>query len=85
MIRDGMESPISNKLTDKNWEKKINKLKLDPTLNWKIAEVTGYTDNEIQINIIDKKGPSKIKLLVLRKISGHFEIKNLMKDLKSGT
>ncbi|MEC7136690.1 MAG: transglycosylase domain-containing protein, partial [Pseudomonadota bacterium] len=65
--RRGWRGPISNKLTDKNWEKKINKLKLDPTLNWKIAEVTGYTDNEIQINIIDKKGSFKNQIVGFEK------------------
>ena len=65
--RRGWRGPISNKLTDKNWEKKINKLKLDPTLNWKIAEVTGYTDNEIQINILDKKVSFKNQIVGFEK------------------
>ena len=65
--RRGWRGPISNKLTDKNWEKKINKLKLDPTLNWKIAEVTGYTDNEIKINIIDKKKSFKNQIVSFEK------------------
>ena len=65
--RRGWRGPISNKLTDKNWEKKINKLKLDPTLNWKIAEVTGYTDNEIKINIIDKKESFKNQIVSFEK------------------
>ena len=37
--RHGWRGSITNKLKDKNWKKKIEKIKLDPTLEWKIAEI----------------------------------------------
>ena len=38
--RRGWRGPITNKNINKNWQKKIKSLKIDKTLNWKIAEVT---------------------------------------------
>jgi len=37
--RHGWRGAITNKLKDSNWQKKIDNLKVDPTLNWKIAEI----------------------------------------------
>ena len=34
--RHGWRGPIANKIKDQNWNAKISKFKLDPTLNWKI-------------------------------------------------
>ena len=32
---------FTNKIKDKNWEKKLKKFKLDPTLKWEFAEIVG--------------------------------------------
>ena len=45
--RHGYRGPITNKLKNPNWKKKIDNIKLDPTLNWKIAEILSITDEEI--------------------------------------
>ena len=37
--RHGWRGAITNKLKNSNWQKKIDDLKIDPTLNWKIAEI----------------------------------------------
>ena len=37
--RQGWRGPITNKLKDQNWKKKIESFKIDPTLNWKKAEI----------------------------------------------
>jgi penicillin-binding protein 1A len=37
--RQGWRGPITNKLKDQNWKKKIENFKIDPTLNWKKAEI----------------------------------------------
>ena len=37
--RHGWRGAITNKFKDKNWEKKIKNFKIDPTLNWKKAEI----------------------------------------------
>ena len=34
-----MERSITNKFKNKNWKNKIEKLKIDPTLNWKKSEI----------------------------------------------
>ena len=33
--------------------KKIKKINLDPTLNWKIAEIISVNDNSLEINTLD--------------------------------
>ena len=51
---------ITNKIKDKNWKNKLNKFKLDPTLNWKTAEITSLNDLEAKFKIInDKKNNSE--------------------------
>ena len=50
--RHGWRGPLTNKIKDKNWEKKIKKYKLDPTLNWKFAEIIGVNDNKLTIKIL---------------------------------
>ena len=53
--RRGWRGPITNKIKNKNWEKKVAQFKLDPTLNWKLAEII-YLDNEsIKFKVIQKK------------------------------
>ena len=47
--RHGWRGPITNKLKDKNWEKKLNQYSLDPTLNWKKAEVTEINENYVNV------------------------------------
>ena len=53
--RHGWRGPITNKIKNKNWKKKLENLKLDPTLNWKFAEIISVTNNEIRINILEDK------------------------------
>ena len=53
--RRGWRGPITNKIKNKNWEKLVSNLKLDPTLNWDIAEITSLTENIINFNLINKK------------------------------
>ena len=31
------EDPITNKIKNKNWKKKLEKFKLDPTLKWEFS------------------------------------------------
>ncbi len=49
--RHGWRGPITNKLKDKNWEKKLNQYILDPTLNWKKAEVTEINENYVVLKL----------------------------------
>ena len=50
--RRGWRGAITNKLTDLNWKNKIEKFKLDPTLNWKFAEIISVDDNELKFKTI---------------------------------
>jgi len=63
-LRDGIESydrrhgwrgPITNKLKNANWEKKVKNLKIDPTLNWKIAEIIEVNEKEINFKILSSE------------------------------
>ncbi len=51
--RHGWRGPITNKFNDKNWKKKIDQIKLDPTLNWKTAEIIELNNSEIIFKLIE--------------------------------
>ena len=53
--RHGWRGPITNKLKDKNWESKLEKYKLDPTLKWELAEITEIDNSNIYFKTIKKK------------------------------
>ncbi len=53
--RHGWRGPITNKIKNKNWNKKINKINLDPTLKWKLAEIIDVNENEIKFKILNQK------------------------------
>ena len=54
--RRGWRGPIVNKIRNKNWENVISKYKLDPTLNWQVAELVSINDKELKFRTIEKKG-----------------------------
>jgi len=62
--RRGWRGPITNRLKDKNWEKKILQYKLDPTLNWSVAEIISTTEYELKFKTIDKKKNLEGELLL---------------------
>ena len=45
--RHGWRGAITNKKKNKSWEKVIKNLKIDPTLNWKKAEILEISENGI--------------------------------------
>ena len=53
--RRGWRGPITNKIKNINWKKKVSQYKLDPTLNWYLAEIVSLENNEIKFQIIEKK------------------------------
>ena len=53
--RQGWRGAVTNKIRNKNWEKTISKYKLDPTLNWSLAEITSVENNEINFKLIKKE------------------------------
>ena len=52
--RRGWRGAITNKNKDKNWKNKIDKIKLDPTLNWRLAEIIETTNSEILFKIVNE-------------------------------
>ena len=65
--RHGWRGPITNKIKDKNWKNKLEKIKLDPTLKWQFAEIKTISDSQINFEIINKKENFKIEGLLLEK------------------
>ena len=64
--RHGWRGPITNKFKNKNWEKKLNKIKLDPTLNWKFGEIVKIENNQINFKLIN--GEKGLQNTILKKI-----------------
>ena len=53
--RKGWRGSLTNRFKDKNWEKKILKYKLDPTLNWLLAEIISISDHELRFKTINEQ------------------------------
>ena len=51
--RHGWRGVITNKIKNKNWKKKLNQFKLDPTLNWEFAEIIELNNSQIKFKIIN--------------------------------
>ena len=43
--RNGWRGALVNKIHNNNWKKILSKYKLDPTLNWHLAQITSLEDN----------------------------------------
>ena len=76
--RQGWKGPITNKNSNKNWKRILEKIDLDPTLEWDTAEVTKILDNKFLIKILNKELIGEIDLNDLSWI----RTKNLVKYLK---
>ena len=50
--RQGWRGEITNKFRNKNWKKKVNNLKIDPTLNWELAEILNIDESELVFRTI---------------------------------
>ena len=53
--RHGWRGPLTNKINDRNWKKKIDKFKLDPTLKWQVAEIIEINNSQVRFKIIKTK------------------------------
>ena len=79
--RRGWRGEITNKLKNKNWEKKISQFKLDPTLKWKIAEIKSIENNEINFEIIDKKKEKTNGTILYKNLKWSVPKNKLTKDI----
>ena len=75
------EGPIANKIKNKNWENKITKYKLDPTLNWYLAEVISLENNEIKFKTIEKNKRKFQDKLIYKNYKWSIPLKKSVKDI----
>ena len=52
--RKGWRGPITNKIKNENWKKNIEKYKIDPSLEWKVAELINIENQNLNFKIIDE-------------------------------
>ena len=79
--RRGWRGPITNKLKNKKWEMKINQYKLDPTLNWNLAEIVSINNNKINFKTIDKNAKNFEGTLNLKEIKWTISQKKSIQDI----
>ena len=78
--RHGWRGPVTNKFNNENWQEKIKRLKIDPTLNWEIVEITNLDENGINFKsdrgIQGRIDADRLKWAVPRKkkISDRFDL-----------
>ena len=53
--RKGWRGPIANKFTNNNWKEILEKINLDKTLKWEIAEVIQVNENISKVKFIKNK------------------------------
>ena len=82
--RHGWRGPITNKFKDGNWENKVKKFKLDPTLNWEFAEITDLTNSEIKFKIVNNKKPNSFGLLKVSDVKWSLRKKLITETHKLG-
>ncbi len=79
--RRGWRGPITNKIKNENWEKKIDKFKLDPTLNWQFAEIISLDNNQITFRTIKNKKKNLEGILFSKNFKWTIPKKKLVKDI----
>ncbi len=79
--RRGWRGPITNKIKNKNWEKKISSYKLDPTLKWHLAEIISVNNEEINFKIIDKKKENFEGILKFKNVKWSLPNKKSIPDI----
>ena len=79
--RRGWRGPISNKINNKNWEKKISTYKLDPTLKWHFAEIISLEPSQLKFNIIDKVKKNREGILTLKNLEWSIPNNKKIKDI----
>ncbi len=79
--RRGWRGPITNKIKNKNWENKINQFKIDPTLNWNLAEIISSNNTELRFKTIDNKKKILEGILSFQKIKWTIPKKKTIQDI----
>ena len=79
--RRGWRGPITNKINNTNWQKKISQFKLDPTLKWHLAEILSIENNQISFRTINKKSKSIEGILNFKNIKWSVSKKKSINDV----
>ena len=82
--RRGWRGPITNKIKNEKWENKISQYKLDPTLNWKFAEIVSLNNNEINFRTIEKNKKNLNGIISLKNIKWTLRKKTITEVYKVG-
>ena len=78
--RHGWRGVITNKIKNKNWKKKLNQFKLDPTLNWEFAEIIELNNSQIKFKIINNNKRTIESFLSAKNIKWTIPKKKLITD-----
>ncbi len=78
--RHGWRGPLANKFKDKNWRSKLDKFKLDPTLNWKLAEIIKLNNSQINFKIVEEKKENIKGILFLKNLNWTIPPKKFISD-----
>ena len=81
--RHGWRGAITNKVKNKNWKKTLKEIKIDKTLAWEFAEITGLEETKILIKVLDKNinsfiGTNKIKWAIKKKDLSSFTVGDII-------
>jgi len=79
--RRGWRGVITNKINDKNWQIKIAQYKLDPTLNWTLAEVVSINENEIKLKTLSEKKKNVEAVVYLKDLKWTLKPKKSVSDV----
>ena len=82
--RHGWRGPLTNRIKNKNWKSKIENFKLDPTLNWKFAEIIEINDNKIKIKILNHKNKDLFGFINLKNLKWTLQKKKISDRHKIG-
>ena len=81
--RRGWRGAITNKFKNKDWQNKLSQFKLDPTLNWNIAEILSVSDEQIKFKIISQTNADIEGNLYFDKIKWTIRQNKKVKDIHS--
>ena len=79
--RRGWRGPITNKIKNKNWQTKIENFKLDPTLNWKFAEIISTDNEKINFKVISDNEKNENEYLFLKNLKWSIAENKSLKDI----
>ena len=79
--RRGWRGPITNKIKNKNWQNIISRYKLDPTLNWHLAEITALDNEILKFKTIKKNKKEKSGEIIFKNLKWTIPKTKTIKDV----